>query len=258
MPPEGRLVGIGSAHVVLTGRVPRTGSIRTASGPEGSSAKDLLPGVAVPPGPSRRRGYLRWARLEGGARGRASAFRLAPKSTQSGCDAPPRRERGQFLRPGVALPRLRLRRRRSSQSRRGAPQPRAVISLRSRRAKRLVSPSRGTPVVVVTVLDPNLAARVVGAIPQCREAPSFAGLEALGRSTRAALPAQPPTRASHRRDSHPRRSQARAGKPASSSSPVATGAPSGPIRGDPARSSARPQGPGKEVVADRQVQPLDS
>ena len=33
-------------------RVPRTGSVRTASGPEGSSAKDSLSGAAAPPDPS--------------------------------------------------------------------------------------------------------------------------------------------------------------------------------------------------------------
>ena len=57
--PRDGFIGIGSAHEVLTGRVPRTGSVRTASGPEGSSAKDSLPGAAVPPGPSRRRRFLR-------------------------------------------------------------------------------------------------------------------------------------------------------------------------------------------------------
>lgn len=39
--------------MVLTDRVPRTGSVRTASGPEGSSAKDSLFGAAVPPDPIR-------------------------------------------------------------------------------------------------------------------------------------------------------------------------------------------------------------
>ena len=51
--------GLDLWHVVLTDRVPRTGSVRTASGPEGSSAKDSLSGAAAPPDPSRRRGYLR-------------------------------------------------------------------------------------------------------------------------------------------------------------------------------------------------------
>src|SRR5207247_9756059 len=42
----------------VDGRVPRTGSLRTASGPEGSSAKEFLPGAAVRPGPSKRLGFL--------------------------------------------------------------------------------------------------------------------------------------------------------------------------------------------------------
>ena len=57
--PRGGVFGTGSSHAVLTDRVPRTGSVRTASGPEGSSAKDSLSGAAVPPDPSWRRGYLR-------------------------------------------------------------------------------------------------------------------------------------------------------------------------------------------------------
>ena len=67
-------IGTGSAHAALTDRVPRTGSVRTASGPEGSSAKDSLSGAAAPPDPSRRRRYLRRrSRLDDGARGRASS-----------------------------------------------------------------------------------------------------------------------------------------------------------------------------------------
>ncbi len=56
--------GLDLVHVVLTDRVPRTESVRTASGPEGSSAKDSLSGAAAPPDPSRRQGNLRgcWSR----------------------------------------------------------------------------------------------------------------------------------------------------------------------------------------------------
>src|SRR5712692_10841222 len=42
----------------VDGQVPRTGSLRTASGPEGSSAKEFLSGAAVRPGPSKRLGFL--------------------------------------------------------------------------------------------------------------------------------------------------------------------------------------------------------
>src|ERR1044072_8008865 len=55
MPPEGGGHGHGSPIRGVDGRVPRTGSVRTASDPEGSSAKNSLSGAAVPPDPSRRR-----------------------------------------------------------------------------------------------------------------------------------------------------------------------------------------------------------
>ena len=55
----------------VDGQVPRTGSLRTASGPEGSSAKECLAGAADKPDPSKRRGRLPGERFDGGARDRA-------------------------------------------------------------------------------------------------------------------------------------------------------------------------------------------
>src|SRR5438034_5283556 len=52
-PSEGGVVGTGFARAALTDRVPRTGSVGTASGPAGSSAKDSLSGAAVPPDPTK-------------------------------------------------------------------------------------------------------------------------------------------------------------------------------------------------------------
>ena len=73
--------GLDLSHAVLTDRVPRTESVRTASGPEGSSAKDSLSGAAVPPDPSRDGDTSEDARLNDGARGRASP--IAPHLLES-------------------------------------------------------------------------------------------------------------------------------------------------------------------------------
>ncbi len=59
---RGRFVGTGSARA-SDDRVPRTGSARTASGPEGSSANDSFRGAAASLDPSTRRSHLRSATL---------------------------------------------------------------------------------------------------------------------------------------------------------------------------------------------------
>jgi mannose-6-phosphate isomerase-like protein (cupin superfamily) len=58
----------------VDGQVPRTGSLRTASGPEGSSAKEFLSGAAVRPGPSKRLGFLPGRPSRRRLRGRALGF----------------------------------------------------------------------------------------------------------------------------------------------------------------------------------------
>jgi hypothetical protein len=53
--PRGSQSGYGLAHASVDGQVPRTGSLRTASGPGGSSAKQFLSGAVGRPGQSERR-----------------------------------------------------------------------------------------------------------------------------------------------------------------------------------------------------------
>jgi hypothetical protein len=53
--PRGLCFEVGLAYASDDGQVPRTGSLRTASGPGGSSAKQSLSGAAGRPGPSERR-----------------------------------------------------------------------------------------------------------------------------------------------------------------------------------------------------------
>src|SRR5207244_11212333 len=69
--PRGGFFGAWAHARGVDGQVPRTGSLRTASGPGGSSAKEFLSGAAAPPDPSRRRERRPGNRFEGGSRGRA-------------------------------------------------------------------------------------------------------------------------------------------------------------------------------------------
>ena len=64
--PRGLLFEVGLAHASIDGQVPRIGSLRTASDPEGSSAKWFLPGAADQPGLSERRRHRIERALDGG------------------------------------------------------------------------------------------------------------------------------------------------------------------------------------------------
>src|ERR1700694_3437314 len=53
--PGAESIGAWARDAGVDGQVPRTGSLRTASDPEGSSAKECLSGAAEPPDPSSQR-----------------------------------------------------------------------------------------------------------------------------------------------------------------------------------------------------------
>ena len=87
MPSEGGFNGIRSRARGVDGRVPRTGSVRTASDPEGSSAKDSLSGAAASPDRSRRREQPPGEAERRRMRGRALLLRRPDREDAAGVAA---------------------------------------------------------------------------------------------------------------------------------------------------------------------------